>query len=89
MKTMSETWEILQTVLETLEGPEAPDAIDIEELETYMDDASDFFEALDDARGKVMDAMDMLHDAQGRKRFVENRNEKRQSYRPEDFAFAC
>jgi len=89
MKTMNETWEVLQGALEILETPEEPDGVDIEELETYMDDAGDFFEALDDARGKVMEAMDLLHDAQGRKRFVENRNERRQSYKAEDFAFAC
>ena len=89
MKTMSETWEMLQGCLETLEGPEELDGLDIDELETYMDDAAKFFDALDDARGKVMDAMDMLHDAQGRKRFVEARNEKRQTYKAEDFAFAC
>jgi hypothetical protein len=89
MMTMGETWSMLQGVLEAMEGPEAVDGIEIEELEMYMDDASEFFEALDDARGKVMDAMDMLHDAESRKRFVENRNAKRQSYKAEDFAFAC
>jgi len=85
MMTMNETWEFLQGCLETLETPEEPDGVDVDELETYMDDAADFFEALDDARGKVMDAMDMLHDAQGRKKFVENRNAKRHSYTAEDF----
>jgi hypothetical protein len=89
MKTMSETWEFLQGCLEMLETPEEVGGVDIDELEAYMDDASDFFEALDKARGEIMDAMDMLHDAQGRKRFVEARNETRQSYRAEDFAFAC
>jgi hypothetical protein len=89
MKTMSETWEMLQGCLELLETPEELEGVDIEELETYMDDAADFFNALEDARKNVMDAMDLLHDAQGRKRFVEHRNEKRQSYKAEDFAFAC
>lgn len=89
MKTMSETWELLQGCLEMLETPEELNGVDIDELETYMDDASEFFDALEDARKNVMDAMDFLHDAQSRKRFVENRNEKRQSYKAEDFAFAC
>lgn len=84
--TISEAWDKLSEVVAVLDDLDtAIDAYGVADLETYMDDASEFFDAIADAGGKAMEAMDMLHSAQGRKRWVEERDAKRQVYVPEDF----
>ena len=88
--TINETWERLQGVLDVLDAVDTDlDDYGVEELETYTEDASEFFDAVAEAAGKILEAMDMLHEAETRKRFVEHRNAKRQFYMVEDFAFAC